>query len=240
MRTLFTLAVALLTTTLFAQTEINKKYPVKKGEELVLKFDYPQLVKITTWNQNAVQITGKVNINNGENDASFKLTDQSSNNQKVIEGKVNDYKSLPQRVTAEDGKEKMVFNSVKEYSAYQDKSNKKFTKTVIGAHVDIVLEIKVPKNMITKIESTYGTVEVNSFDGPLVAKSTYGGVDTTIQPKQLGEITIETFFGKVYTNVDLPLQKIKDSNFHHIVSAHIGQGPKQEYYSKYGNVYVRE
>ncbi|MGV0923412.1 hypothetical protein [Empedobacter tilapiae] len=240
MRTLFTLALGLLTAALFAQTDIHKKYSVKKGDELVLKFDYPQLVKITTWDQNEVQINGKVYINNGENDSAFELIEQSSNHQKTIEGRITNYKALPHRVTAYNGKEKVEFNSIEEFKSHQKQTKQTYNTTTMGVQIDIVLEIKVPKHMKTQIESVYGTVEVNSFDGPLVAKSTYGGVDTTIQSKKIGEITVETYYGVLYSNLDFSLKAIKDDNFHKIATATIGQGPKQEYSSQYGNVYLRK
>ena len=45
MRTTLTLVLGLFAATLFAQTSIQKKYQIQKGQELTLKFDYPQLVK---------------------------------------------------------------------------------------------------------------------------------------------------------------------------------------------------
>ena len=81
MRTvILSLAVGLLANLSIAQTKIQKSFSVEKGQELTLKFDYPQIVKITTWKQNEVSISGNVNINNGKNDSNFSLT-ESKNSQ---------------------------------------------------------------------------------------------------------------------------------------------------------------
>ena len=241
MRTTLTLVLGLFAATLFAQTPIQKKYQIQKGQELTLKFDYPQLVKITTWDKNEIEISGKVNINDGKNDSDFEITEQSTNgNSKLIEGKINNYKNLPQQIVAYKGKEKFTFKSKEDFKEYEKSNNTKFDITSSNVQIDIVLEIKVPRNMKTQIESTYGTVEVKTFDGPLVAKSTYGSVDATIDEKKIGELNAECFYGKILTNLDLPTKPINSEDFHTVITAHNGKEPRQEFSSKYGNVYLRK
>ena len=63
--------------TVLAQTVINRTYPVKAGQHLLLKFDYP-VVRISTWDKNEVSITAKVSINDGENDDAFVLKDETT------------------------------------------------------------------------------------------------------------------------------------------------------------------
>ena len=241
MRTTLTLALGLFAATLFAQTSIQKKYQIQKGQELTLKFDYPQLVKITTWDKNEIEISGKVDINNNQNNGDFVISEQTlAGNTKLIEGKVTNYKDLPQHVVAYKGDDKITFKSKKEFQEYEKANKTKFDITSIGVQIDIVLEIKVPRNTKTLIESTYGTVEVNTFDGPLVAKSTYGSVDATIDQKKVGELNAECFYGKIFTNLDLPVKPTKSEDFHTAITAYNGKEPRQEFSSKYGNVYLRK
>ena len=188
MKTIFSLAISLFAVITFAQTNLQKQFSVPQGKELVLKFDYPQLIKISTWDKNEVEITGKVNINNGENNSFFEITERVLNNEKVIEGKIPNYKNLPQQLTAYLGKEKMEFNTEKELLQYEKDKNVKFKIKSYNAKLEIELEIKVPRHMKTKIESIYGTVEVKKFDAPIIAKSTYGSVDATLDEKKVGEI----------------------------------------------------
>lgn len=241
MRTLLTtLALTCLTTFINAQTAIQKNFSVAKGEHLTLKFDYPQLIKITTWKQNEVSISGSVSINNGEDDSLFELTENKNGNEKTIEGKITNIKDIKQNVIVVAGDKKLNFKSKGDYQNYLKENNINVSSSSMSSQIDIVLEIKVPEHMKTFIESTYGTVEIKNFNAPLVAKSIYGSVDAALNEKQVGEIKAETFFGKMYTNLDSPVKTIKSDHFHSIIATNVGKEPLQEFSSKYGNVYLRK
>lgn len=81
----------------------------------------------------------------------------------------------------------MEFNTEKELLQYEKDKNVKFKIKSYNAKLEIELEIKVPRHMKTKIESIYGTVEVKKFDAPIIAKSTYGSVDATLDEKKLAK-----------------------------------------------------
>jgi hypothetical protein len=84
-------------------------------------------------------------------------------------------------------------------------------------------------------------VEVKSFSGPLVVEATYGGVDVALTEKAIGEITAETNYGEIFTNLDTRFGGDKtDRDFHTYVSAKPGSGPKYSLESQYGNVYIRK
>src|SRR5690606_7653005 len=144
------LTACLFTGTLMAQTPVNKTYPVDAGQRISLRFDYPELIKVTTWDKNEVSITGMVTINGGENDDAFELTQSSSSRTLYIENKIRDLKNLPHRVTVTRGTEKIVFQNKEEYQKYIDANGKQFNSTSWGVDMDIILEIKVPKNADTK------------------------------------------------------------------------------------------
>src|SRR5688572_18819942 len=42
----------------FAQTQINKSIPVSAGQSVLLHFDYPELVRVSTWDKNEVSVQG--------------------------------------------------------------------------------------------------------------------------------------------------------------------------------------
>ena len=69
--------------------------------------------------------------------------------------------------------------------------------------MEIVLDIKVPENTETRIESVYGMVEIKQFTGPLFVEATYGGVDAALQERATGELIAETNYGQIYTNLDI-------------------------------------
>jgi hypothetical protein len=94
--------------------------------------------------------------------------------------------------------------------------------------------------METKIEATYGMVEIRDFTGPLTVDATYGGVDVVVQPKTTGELVAETGYGQIYSNLDLKFSGGEFEDFHTQVTVKPGTGPRYSFESKYGNVYLRK
>lgn len=240
MRTVASFLLIFITGVLAAQTPVNKSYPVTTGQKISLRFDYPDLVKVTTWDKNEISITGTVSINGGESDDAFELNQSVNGNTIIIENKIRNMKTLPHRITVTDGSKKITFKDKTEFRKYCDEHGKQFKSTSWGVDMDIVLEVKVPKGMETRIESVYGFVEVKNFAAPLSVNATYGGVDATIFEKSVGELTAETDFGDIYTNLDSKLTGPESRDFHTEVSAKPGTGPRYNFESKYGNVYLRK
>jgi hypothetical protein len=222
-----------------AQTPINKSFAVQAGQTISFYFDHPELVKVSTWDKNEVSITGTVSINNGENDDAFGLTSSVSGVVLNIRGEMINMKSLPQRITIYRDGQKVTFKNKEEYQKYTSTSGRDYDMMSTGVDIDITLEIKVPRNMITDIKSVYGFVEVRNFDGPIDVLSTYGGVDAALNPRAMGELVAETNYGTIYSNLDVKF-KGEEKSFHTLVSAKPGTGPKQTFESKYGNVYLRK
>jgi hypothetical protein len=240
MKSPFIIILCLFSGALAAQTPVNKNYPVSAGQKISLRFDYPELVKISTWDKNEVSITGTVNINGGENDDAFELFQSTSGNMIDIESKIRNLKELPHRITVVNKGEKITFKTKADYQKYCEENGLNFNVRSEGVDMDILLEVKVPKNTEVKLESVYGVVEVKNFNGPLTVEATYGGVDVTVQEKTTGELIAETNYGQIYTNLDLKFSGSEFEDFHTYVSARPGSGPRYLFESKYGNVYLRK
>jgi hypothetical protein len=58
--------------------------------------------------------------------------------------------------------------------------------------------------------------------------------------RNVGELKAETNFGQIYTNLDIKLSGSEFEDFHTVVSAKPGSGPRYSFESKYGNVYLRK
>lgn len=229
--------------TLLAQTPINKTIPAQTGQTVVMHFDYPELIKVSTWDKNEVLITGTISINNGENDDAFELITSTTGGTISIRNEIRNMKSLPQRITVVDGSQKMVFKNKEELKKYEAEHGKrKYDVQSWGVDMDIIIEVKVPKNMETKVECVYGMVEIKDFNGPLIVDATYGGVDAALVEKNVGEVIAETNYGDIFTNFDTKFggDLSRDEAFHTLVSAKPGKGPKYIFDSKYGNVYLRK
>ena len=240
MKSFVVITICLFTGTLVAQTPVNKNYPVSAGQKISLRFDDPELVKISTWDKNEIAIGGSISINGGENDDAFELIQSTSGNTIFIENKIRNMKELPHRITIVNKGEKITFKSKADYQKYCEENGRNFNQRSEGVDMDILLEIKVPRNIEVKLESVYGMVEVKNYAGPLTVEATYGGVDVTVLEKSTGELTAETNYGQIYTNLDLKFSGSEFENFHTLVSAKPGNGPKYNFESKYGNVYLRK
>jgi hypothetical protein len=224
-----------------AQTAINKTIPVTKGQTIRFKFDYPSPVKISTWDKNEIQITGSVSINNGESDDHFELIVSTAGNSVYVRNEIKDMDRIPHRITINDGESKITFKNEAEWKKYQEQHGRS-NNVNMGVDMEIEIEIKVPKNIDTDLECVYGIVEVKEFTGSLSVQATYGGVDASLVEKNVGELVAETNYGNIYSNLDLNVNgdNMKEEDFHTLVRATPGSGPKYRFESPYGNVYLRK
>lgn len=223
-----------------AQTPITKTIAVQAGQKIRMKFDYPELIKVTTWNKNEISITGEVSINGGENDDAFSLDASTSGNEVSIIGEIRNLKSLPHHVTIWHDGQKISFKTKADYKKYAEEHGRNYESMNWGTDIDIFLEIKVPETVQTNILSTYGMIEIKNFNGPLSAESTYGGVDAALTEKLVGDLRVETGYGTFYTNFDFKFSGDERGDFHSVVNAKPGTGPSYSFESKYGNVYLRK
>lgn len=240
MRALIFILIIFITGSLAAQTPVTKSFATSPGQKVLLRFDYPELIKVSTWEKNEISVTGKVSINGGENDDAFELTQSSTGNMLIVESRIKNLKELPHRFTIDNGEEKITFKTRADFEKYKQDHGRDFKYTSNGVDIDITLEIKVPRNMETKIEATYGMVEIRDFTGPLTVDATYGGVDVVVQPKTTGELVAETGYGQIYSNLDLKFSGEEFEDFHTQITVKPGTGPRYSFESKYGNVYLRK
>ncbi len=226
MKTTLLLFFLFVGTLAYPQTEVNKTIPVQAGQTITMNFDYPELIKVSTWDKNEVSITGTVTINGGENDDAFSLDLLSTGKEVSITGEIRNLKNLPHRITVWHDGQKMIFRTKADYRKYVDEHGRNYNTMNWGTDMDIFLVIKVPKNVETKVLSTYGTIEIKDFSGPLVAESTYGGVDAALTEKSVGDLKAETDYGQIYTNFDFKFNGGEFGDFHTVVNAKPGNGPR--------------
>ncbi|HEY9044259.1 MAG TPA: hypothetical protein VIN08_00100 [Ohtaekwangia sp.] len=240
---LFLIVALIIPAREYAQTPVNKSITVQPGQKIAMRFDYPNLIRVSTWDKNEISIQGSASINSGENDDAFKLETSTEGNTISIRNEIVNMKGIPHRFTIYDGAQKIIFKSQEEMHKYQnEKGHGKFDRMTSGIDMDIYLDIKVPRNMDTRIESVYGIVEIKTFTGPLTVSSTYGAVDAALTESTTGELIAETNYGDIYTNLNIKFggEPSRQEDFHTYVSAKPGNGPRYSFESKYGNVYLRK
>lgn len=242
MKKILSIGLLLITLGVVAQTPVNEVIPVKPGQKISMHFDYPELVRISTWDKNEIAVQGSVSINGGENDDAFILDLDGAGPTISIRSAIRDLKNLPHRITVMRDGQKIVFKNRAEYKQYCTENGTTFNTMSTGVDMDILLEVRVPRNVETRVESVYGMVEVKGFSGPLMVEATYGGVDATVEEKSIGKLTAETNYGQIYTNLSVNFDRnnIQEEAFHMLVSAQPGSGPPYSFESKYGNVYLRK
>jgi hypothetical protein len=226
----------------YAQTRVNRSVAVQAGQSIQMHFDYPKLIRVTTWDKNEVSILGDVSINGGENDDAFVLENTVSGKVIKISSEIKDIKNLPQRITITRDGQKIMFSDKESFNKYKAEHGGGYNSMSWGPHIEIELEIKVPRNTQTHITSVYGMVEVKDFTGPLAVEATYGGVDAALAERSVGELTAETNYGQIYSNLDTRFggEQVTNKDFYTLVKARPGSGPKYNFESTYGNVYLRK
>jgi hypothetical protein len=221
-----------------AQTKINKSYPVAKGQTVVLNFDYPKLVHISTWDGNEIAIVATVKINNGQTDRAFTLSEKTTAGQITISNTL-DMNLIPDSYYLVDQGSKVRFDSKKDLEAYISGKAGSRPATYQKKDIDIRIDIKIPAQVSTEITSTYGMVEVRDFNGPIKVDAKYGGVDASITVNAIGKLQLTTQYGKIYTNLSLQPTERLEKDFYTSITAMPGRGPNYDFNSAYGNIYLR-
>lgn len=238
---IITISLVIVGLTAPAQTKLSRIIPLSGAEKINMRFDYPELVRVSTWDRNEIAVEGTVSINQGENDDAFVFDSETNARTINLNAYIKDMKGLPQQITILQGGQQVMFKDKAALKAYEKENGKNYTSISWGPNIDIVLEIKVPKNVLTRVESVYGLVEVKNFQGPLQVEATYGGIDAALSERGVGEVIAETNFGEIFTNLDAKfLGEQTEKDFHTYVSAKPGNGPRYDFESKFGNVYIRK
>ncbi len=225
-----------------AQTRIEKSIPVKAGQHVRFHFDYPEMIRVSTWDKPDIGIRGTVSINDGESDDAFMLDTSVDGTSLDVRGRIKDMDKLPHRITVVNDGVKTTFKNEAEWKKFRQENGKSgYDMVNRGVDMDITLEIFVPARIATQVVSVYGMVEVRGFEGPLKVEATYGGVDAAIQESTTGELVAETNYGHIYSDLKISFDPSRtgEENFHTLVSAKPGTGPAYRFESAYGNVYLR-
>lgn len=201
MKNITTLILLILCTSFSLAQQIEKTYPLANSEKLSLKFEYPELVKVSTWDKQEVQIKAKVLINGQDGSDDFVITENRKSGQLTVSSKLNNldaYKGnyvthagdMPkgESITVNrNGKTITVGNSTKTY--YQ------------GTEIEIELEVFLPKNAEVQIEAKYGIVEVLSAPKELDILAKFGGADVKVNESDLKSLWVSTSWGQVFSDL---------------------------------------
>ena len=204
MKRLTLIIVSLMAGVAYAQTKIDKTVPVAAGQKISMRFDYPELVKVSTWEKNEISIQGVVSINDGENDDAFVLEVRTEGSTVSVRNEIKNMDNLPHRITVNRDGQKIVFHTRADWRKYQDEHGRGHNTMSEGVDMDIELNIRVPRNTETFVESVYGIVEIKDFTGPLTVQATYGGVDASLAEPATGELIAGSKF-YIQVGINVPI-----------------------------------
>ena len=238
-KTTLTLFLLLFTFASFAQEAIKvTNYNAAKINEIDLQFEYPELVRINTWDQKEVKITADVFINDGEDNEKFQIDSQIRGGFLIINSEIkgiDEYNNYSiNRDTDEEGMQ------ITRNGTTISKNGKWRKNSII---ISVRLEIMVPKGMDVKIDARYGIVEVLSNDISLDIEARYGGVDIMVDEKMDLDIMAKTQWGQIYHNLDAKLKADGEGapGKWMQTAASLNRATKKLYAeSQYGNVYLRK
>lgn len=228
-----------------AQRQLNEQAPLSSTQQVRLRIEDAQLIRIATWNGNEVVVTGTVSINANENNEAYQLQFTRQDQELVLEAFIKNEDSLPQRITVhQDGQDYWLNARHRQDSVVQQFVQEKggYDWMSQGVLKDIALQIKIPAQTPLHIESKFGTVEITQITGPLVVESKFGDIDVRVDPASAVSLLTGTQFGTVYTNLDWEfeqegaLTKIKGEQ---IAGTLNGGGTLLRLEAKFGNVYLR-
>ncbi len=230
-----------------AQTKIKESINFKPGQNLNLSFKYPKIVKISTWDQNVVEITGEVNINNGQHDDAFEITAEQEDDLLFISSNIKNHDDLPKMKVLIIGDTYYYFDAKDSEQAIkklkEEKGTNQNTYSMFGVIKEIQLEIKIPRNANLSVDAKHGLVELQSINAPVKVNSKFGGIDISIPESARKSLELSTRFGEIYTNMDLDLDNQNGHGRNHweVVKGTLnGGGITCELESKFGNIYVRK
>ncbi|MCH5718587.1 hypothetical protein [Niabella hibiscisoli] len=223
---------------LLAQTIIEKRYKASKDQPVLLQFSYPK-VKVSSWNKDEIYVKATVNINNNKQNDRFALQDEINGGKLIISDSV-DLKNIdPQYFVEVDGVKKQ-FETKADFESYRAAhKGEKIAAYSSTNNVDVQIEIMLPEKDYITIQSKFGLVEVQSYQGPLTVQTEYGKIDARLKETEVGKIKLTNHYGKIYSDFDLKPTEKEDKTFYTSLTALPGKGPAYELSSKFGNIYLR-
>ena len=241
MKLLFTgLLITLISGFSFSQTKVSKTYHVENGQKIELRFDYPKLIHISSWDKKEISIDATVKINDGENDGAFTLNETRADGKISISNKI-DMDQIPESYYIVANGVKTRFNNKKDMESYRkEKAGLNGVSTYQQRDIMVTIEIKLPANVSADVVSVYGMVELENVNGPIKIDATYGGIDASLNQNRIGQIKLTNRYGKIYSNLELKPTEQTEQNFYTSVTAKPGTGPSYDISSSYGNIYLRK
>lgn len=243
MKNITTLVLLFLYTSLSLAQQVEKNYPLANTEKLSLKFEYPELVKVSTWDNQEVKIIAKVIINGQDGTKDFVLTEDRGSGELTISSELKNLDSYKRNYISvqgnSDNNESVIIS--RDGSTYKiGKDSKTYFD---GTEIEVQLEVMLPENALVEIDAKYGMVEVLSAPKQLNVHAKYGGADIKIKESALKNLHASTSWGQIFSNLSSKVSVGGDDMLGKSLVAEIDNASgvnSVKVQSEYGNVFLRK
>ena len=243
MKNITTLLLLFLCTSLSLAQQVEKNYPLANTEKLSLKFEYPELVKVSTWDKQEVQIVAKVLINGQDGSEDFVLSPTRNSGQLTISSELKNLDSYKQNyvsVQSDSDEDESIIVSTDGSTYKIGKGSKTYYN---GTEIEVLLEVFLPENAHVEIDAKYGMVEVLSAPKQLNVHAKYGGADIKIKESALKNLYASTSWGQIFSNLSSKVSVAGDDMLGKSLVAEIDNASgvnSVKVQSEYGNVFLRK
>ena len=187
----------------FSQKSVEKTINTQPGDEI--NFDFRRAdVKFSTWNKNEISITGTALVNMGEYNDAFTIEAKREGSQWNISTFLKDEENIPEMMVISIDGVKTYFKADKkgEWKGWDnDMKNQKVDYVSYGIITEIKLEVKVPQNITMDIQSKFGDMDIENFEGKLKAKNTHGYVNVSFSKPPKNDISLKSIHDFVDVSV---------------------------------------
>jgi hypothetical protein len=231
---------------LTAQTSLQESIEVSRNQKVNIEINDANLINVSGWDENHILVEATVRINNGKNDDSYKIAMEKRDGELFIEGFIQDKNQLPRIIQIKKGDQIYSFNTDDMNSPdiqkfYEDEGKDGIQWTSHGVMWDIQYKISIPQNIQLNIQSKFGLIDIENFNGPIQANSKHGGVDLEVNASRKMEFDLRSDWGEILTDLDLEFDKSESKNWMHVsCNLNGGGGTLASLESKHGTIYLRK
>lgn len=232
----------------FAQTKVEKSFSTSAVKQLELTFDFPELIRVRSWDKSEVSIRASISINGGESDEAFEIASSNQDGKLTISSRVKDLEKIPHRITFRKDNQDVVFptgdKNDPRVAKFLEENGSTYSYMSTGVDIRITVDVLIPSGMKTKIFSKFGMVEIHDCRAPLQIDAPHGGVDATIQSSVTGALVARTQFGEILTNLEskfTPMNEGRNRPEHWTeVVTTLGGSNAYQIESRFGKIYLRK
>lgn len=223
-----------------AQSEISESYPLTNEDKISIKFEYPTLVKIHTWQKNEVKVEATIEIDGGNKDETFSLKGKSERGTFYLKSKLTGL-----------SKSENYFFSSDDDDGESVRIKEKGRTIVVGnddalshrgVEIEIVVDVYVPESLAVDVNAKFGLVEVLDLPHRLDVDSEFGGIDVSVNAKDISELDASTAWGQIYSNLEDSMDLRGGDSIGEVMRASLNSSGQKKLYldSQFGNVYLRK